>query len=104
LGGEAHEDDNSVRIQLGTFGVVLGPQETGATDPGREHPHYAFTVRAEDFRPLKERLEAFGVPTHEPWTRSGSTCSLMYFRDPSGNQFEMFCAQGDVGLPLRIGA
>src|SRR5262245_31632877 len=64
LGGELVEDSDTVRIQLGSFGVVLGPQADGATAPHREHPHYAFTVSAEDFRPLKERLEAFGVPTH----------------------------------------
>ena len=104
LGGEIVETSPHVRIQLGTFGVVLGPQEDGATAPHREHPHYAFTVPAEHFARLKERLEAFAVPTHEPWTRTGSPCSLMYFRDPSGNQFEMFCPEGDIGLPLRIGA
>ncbi len=104
LGGEVHEEGDLVRVQLGSFGVVLGPQEGGATAPHREHPHYAFTVPPEQFVPLKQRLEAFGVPTHEPWTRSGSPCSLMYFRDPSGNQFEMYCAEGEIGLPRRIGA
>jgi catechol 2,3-dioxygenase-like lactoylglutathione lyase family enzyme len=104
LGGELVEDGATPRIQLGTFGVVLGPQEGGATQPHSEHPHYAFTVHAKEFKALKERLEAFGVPTHEPWTRTGSPCSLMYFRDPSGNQFEMFCAEGDIGMPKRIGA
>jgi catechol 2,3-dioxygenase-like lactoylglutathione lyase family enzyme len=104
LGGEVVAEGPSVHIQLGSFGVVLGQQEDGATDPNNEHPHYAFTVLPEDFKPLKERLEAFGVPTHEPWTRTGSPCSLMYFRDPSGNQFEMYCSEGDIGMPKRIGA
>ena len=27
----------------------------------------------------------------------------MYFRDPAGNQFEMYCPEGDTGIPLRIG-
>jgi catechol 2,3-dioxygenase-like lactoylglutathione lyase family enzyme len=104
LGGDLVKDGPAPRIQLGTFGVVLGPQAEGATAPHREHPHYAFTVSAEQFVPLKQRLEAYGVPTHEPWTRSGSPCSLMYFRDPSGNQFEMYCAEGEIGVPKRIGA
>jgi catechol 2,3-dioxygenase-like lactoylglutathione lyase family enzyme len=103
LGGEVVEDGPRVKVQLGTFRVELGPQEGGATAPHMEHPHYAFTVQAEDFKQLKARLEAFGVPTHEPWTRAGSTCALMYFRDPSGNQFEMYCAEGETGIPLRIG-
>jgi catechol 2,3-dioxygenase-like lactoylglutathione lyase family enzyme len=92
-----------VKVQFTNFAIELGAQAGGATAPHREHPHYAFTVGAEIFALLKQRLESFGVPTHEPWTRTGSTQSLMYFRDPSGNQFEMFCARGDVGLPLRIG-
>jgi catechol 2,3-dioxygenase-like lactoylglutathione lyase family enzyme len=103
LGGELREDGSTVKVQFTNFSVELGAQAGGATAPHREHPHYAFTVPAEVFALLKQRLESFGVPTHEPWTRTGSTQSLMYFRDPSGNQFEMFCAHGDVGLPLRIG-
>jgi len=104
LGGELVEDGSRPRVRLGTFEVVLGAQAGGATAPHSEHPHYAFTVRPEDFAPLKARLDAFGVPTHEPWCRAGSPASLMYFRDPSGNQFEMYCEEGDIGLPKRIGA
>lgn len=104
LGGELIAEGPTMRVQLGTFRIALCPQEGGATEPHREHPHYAFTVPAEHFKPLKERLEAFGVPTHEPWTRAGSPCSLMYFRDPSGNQFEMYCPEGDIGMPKRVGA
>ena len=103
LGGELQEDGPTVKIQFTNFAIALGAQDGGATAPHREHPHYAFTVPAEMFVPLKRRMEAFGVPTHEPWTRSGSTCALMYFRDPSGNQFEMYCPEGDTGVKLRIG-
>ena len=103
LGGELQEDRPMVKVQFTNFAIALGAQDGGATAPHREHPHYAFTVPAEMFVPLKQRLEAFGIPTHEPWTRTGSTCSLMYFRDPSGNQFEMFCPEGDTGLKLRVG-
>jgi catechol 2,3-dioxygenase-like lactoylglutathione lyase family enzyme len=28
----------------------------------------------------------------------------MYFRDPSGNQWEMYCSQGFTALPLRVGS
>ena len=103
LGGRLIEAGPPCRIEFTNFAVELGQQATGATAPDREHPHYAFTVPPEDFLPLKQRLEAFGVPTHEPWTRTGSTCALMYFRDPAGNQFEMFCPAGDTGISLRIG-
>jgi len=103
LGGELQEDGPTVKVRFTNFTIALGAQDGGATAPHREHPHYAFTVPAEMFVPLKRRMEAFGIPTHEPWTRTGSKCSLMYFRDPSGNQFEMFCPEGETGLRLRIG-
>lgn len=104
LGGELVADGPVARVQLGSFAVALARQEGGATPPHCEHPHYAFTVPPSDFIPLKQRLEAFGVPTHDPWTRGGSVCALMYFCDPSGNRFEMFCRSGFTALPLRIGA
>lgn len=74
--------------------VILGisPQKGGWTAPDAEFPHYAFAVEAEDLWPLKERLEAHGVPTHPIWTRNGYT-GLMYFRDPSGNLYELYCAR-----------
>ena len=74
--------------------VILGisPQKGGWTAPDAEFPHYAFAVEAEDLWPLKERLEAHGVPTHPIWTRNGTT-GLMYFRDPSGNLYELYCAK-----------
>src|ERR1043165_5721271 len=49
LGGQLVDDGPMPRIQLGTFGVVLGPQAGGATQPHREHPH-----RSEERRVGKE--------------------------------------------------
>ena len=74
--------------------VIIGisPQKGGWTAPDAEFPHYAFAVEAEDLWPLKERLEAHDVPTHAIWTRNGHT-GLMYFRDPSGNLYELYCAR-----------
>jgi catechol 2,3-dioxygenase-like lactoylglutathione lyase family enzyme len=60
-------------------------------------------VAPEDFMGIKQRLEAFGVPTHDPWGRKNRTHALMYFRDPSGNQFELFCPSGFNAVPLRLG-
>jgi len=104
LGGQLVTDSPLVRVHFENLDVVLGPQADGATGPDREYPHYAFTVPAGQFAPLKRRLEAYGIPTHDPWTRVGETHSLMYFRDPSGNQYELFCPEGDPGMELRIGA
>jgi catechol 2,3-dioxygenase-like lactoylglutathione lyase family enzyme len=103
LGGRLAASSDRALVEFDNFAIELGSQGGGATAPHREHPHYAFTVPADQFAALKTRLEAYGVPTHEPWTRTGSPCSLMYFRDPSGNQFELFCPGGDTGLELRIG-
>ncbi len=30
--------------------------------------------------------------------------ALMYFRDPSGNEFELFCPSGFNAVPLRFGS
>ena len=79
-------------VKFGDLVLGLSPQKGGWTAPDAEFPHYAFTVEAEDLWPLKERLEAHGVPTHQIWTRNGHT-GLMYFRDPSGNLYELYCAK-----------
>ncbi len=105
LGGDLTEDKpDTVRVQFDTFKIVLGPQSGGATPHDAEYPHYGFTVQAQDFMGIKQRLEAYGVPTHDPWGRKGRPTALMYFRDPSGNQFEMYCPQGFNAVPLRLGA
>jgi len=104
LGGELTIDEPRLaRVQFDNFGIVISPQAEGATAPNAEYPHYAFTVEAEDFMDIKGRLEAYGVPTHDPWGRKGRPHALMYFRDPSGNQFELFCASGFTAVPLRLG-
>lgn len=103
LGGELREEGEKLRVHFTNFDIVAVLQEGGATAPHLEYPHYAFTVASDQFVPLKQRLEAYGIPTHDPWTRSGETHSIMYFRDPSENQFELFCPEGDVGLELRLG-
>jgi catechol 2,3-dioxygenase-like lactoylglutathione lyase family enzyme len=104
LGGNLTVDGPALaRVQFGNFGIVLAPQAGGATPADAEYPHYAFTVAPEDFMGIKQRLEAFGVPTHDPWGRQSRPHALMYFRDPSGNQFELFCPSGFNAVPLRLG-
>jgi len=105
LGGELKMDrPDLAQVQVDTFKILLGAQAGGTTPPSSEYPHYAFTVLADDFMGVKGRLEAYGVPTHEPWGRKGRPNALMYFRDPSGNQFEMYCPGGFTAVPLRYGA
>ena len=84
-------------------GVEIGQSTTdrGWTAPDAEYPHYTLLVKPADLLPLKERLESFGVPTHEIWTRNG-TDAAMYFRSPSGNLWEFYCESG-YGGPVRKG-
>ena len=70
--------------------VGLAQQPGGWTGHDAEFPHYGWLMKPEDLWPFKARLEAHGVPTHPIWTRNGTT-GLMYFRDPSGNLFELYC-------------
>ncbi len=76
-------------------GVIIGfsPQKEGWTGYKAEFPHYAFFIEGDQFTPMKERLERDGVPTTQIWTRDGVR-TLMYFRDPSGNLFELYCPKG----------
>ncbi|HLG69857.1 MAG TPA: VOC family protein [Chloroflexota bacterium] len=105
LGGDLVLDTPEIgRVQFGEFGVEFGRQDGGATPRGAEYPHYAFTVDAGEFVAVKQRIEAFGVHTHDPWTRAGKSYALMYFRDPSGNQFELFCPDARNAFPLRLGS
>lgn len=103
LGGKLIQASPLMRIRFANFDVVLAAQQVAATAPHLEYPHYAFTVRADQFAAWKRRLEGFGIPTHDPWTRKGETHTIMYFRDPTGNQFEFFAPEGDTGLKLRLG-
>jgi hypothetical protein len=57
-----------------------------------EYPHYAFYADGDDFLPLIDWLKRNGVTTPGPWTRDGKK-GLMYFRDPSGNLFEIYCGK-----------
>jgi catechol 2,3-dioxygenase-like lactoylglutathione lyase family enzyme len=102
LGAELfHDIPGFAEVRIG--GVIIGLSEASAGWTGRdaEYPHYAFFIDGKDYSPMKERLESSGVPTH-PWTRDHKR-ALLYFRDPSGNLFEIYCQKGYEGvaaLPL----
>lgn len=91
LGGELiHDVDgfSEVRVAGMIIGITVRPGTTTARDA--EYPHYAFFVESEDFLPAVSWLRQNGVATSEPWTRDGVK-GLLYFRDPSGNLFELYC-------------
>lgn len=97
LGAEiALENPTFTEVRVGGMVFGLSEQRGGWTALDAEFPHYGFEVAPENVLPLKARLEAAGVKTHPLWTRHGVE-ALMYFRDPSGNLFEMYCTQGFEG-------
>jgi len=73
-------------------GIIIGFTERPGQPTGQnaEYPHYAFFVEPEDFLPMVAWLRQNGVTTSEAWTRDGIK-GLLYFRDPTGNLFEMYC-------------
>ncbi|HEY7065687.1 MAG TPA: VOC family protein [Chloroflexota bacterium] len=85
-------------------GILLGfsRQPTGWTGRTAEFPHYAFFVNPADMETFKGRLERAGVPTHAIWTRNRVE-ALMYFRDPSGNLFELYCPKGYATDRIPVG-
>lgn len=104
LRGEAlPTSEGALSVRFKDWVLNLAPQAGGWTARGAEYPHYAFTVHPEDFVALMNRLDGCGVPRHEPWDRYDDTEALMYFRDPSGNQFEFYVLKGFKALPLRRG-
>lgn len=93
MGGELiHDVDRFAEVRLA--GVIIGMtvRPGSVTGPNAEYPHYAFFVEAGDFLPMAAWLRENGVTTSEPWTRDGVK-GLLYFRDPSGNLFEMYCSK-----------
>jgi catechol 2,3-dioxygenase-like lactoylglutathione lyase family enzyme len=91
MGGELiHDVDGfaEVRVAGVIIGITIRPGATTSSDA--EYPHYAFFVEPKDFLPMLGWLRQNGVVTSEPWTRDGVK-GLVYFRDPAGNLFEMYC-------------
>jgi catechol 2,3-dioxygenase-like lactoylglutathione lyase family enzyme len=95
VGGELiHEvkDGATGFAEVRIAGIIIGftDRPGSTTNHDAEYPHYAFFIEPEDFLPMVAWLRQNGVTTSEPWTRDGIK-GLLYFRDPSGNLFEMYC-------------
>lgn len=86
-------NDGFAEVVLGGMTIGLSRQPGGWTGRRAEFPHYAFTIEGDKMKPIKERLSEYGVPTQEIWTRRQEE-ALLYFRDPSGNLFELYCPSG----------
>ena len=93
LGGELiHDVDGFAEVRLAGVIIGLTTRPGTTTAQAAEYPHYAFFVESADFLPAVSWLRSNGVVTSEPWTRDGIK-GLLYFRDPSGNLFELYCKQ-----------
>src|SRR5262245_40106648 len=93
MGGEpmiTSDPETFTEVRVAGAVVELSTRGGECTGHSAEYPHYAFHADAKDFMLMIEWLKAHGVVTPGPWTRDGKK-GLMYFRDPSGNLFEVYC-------------
>jgi catechol 2,3-dioxygenase-like lactoylglutathione lyase family enzyme len=104
IGGELiHDVDGFAEVKVA--GIIIGFTERPGRPTGRdaEYPHYAFFIEPQDFLPMAAWLHQNGVTTSEPWTRDGIK-GLLYFRDPAGNLFEMYCPKLKEAASFERGA
>jgi catechol 2,3-dioxygenase-like lactoylglutathione lyase family enzyme len=104
IGGELiHDVDGFAEVRVAgiIIGLTIRPGQTTGRDA--EYPHYAFFIEPGDFLPMVSWLRQNGVTTSEPWTRDGVK-GLLYFRDPAGNLFEMYCRKLDAAASFARGA
>lgn len=91
--GEYEEGTFAIMLMPGGFLLGCSKQPEGWTGRTAEYPHIGLEVEGDMMEPLKQRLEELGVPCEQIWTRFKKE-GLMYFRDPSGNLFELICEEG----------
>lgn len=80
-------------IRVNGLDLGVGTVGTSFMEQGAEYPHQAFFVGPTELTQWKDRMASFGIPTSPIWTRMGFE-ALMFFRDPSGNVWELFCEKG----------
>jgi catechol 2,3-dioxygenase-like lactoylglutathione lyase family enzyme len=90
-----------VEVIIGTTIFGMSAKNGRAPAPGAEFPHVALSIASDQFLPMKRWLEDHGVTTHELWTRN-RTEALMYFKDPSGNLFEIYCTNYAGAKEIRV--
>ena len=92
LGGElVHEIPGFVEYRIADAIFGLSEQNQGWTAPQHEYPHYAFYLDGPNFERMIRWLDGYSVPNY-PYRRDPT--ALVYFRDPSGNLFELYCDTG----------
>jgi len=96
LGGElVHEIPGFVEYRVADMIFGLSEQSGGWTGADDEYPHYALYIDGANFVRMRMWLDGHRVPNH-PYGRDRT--ALIYFRDPSGNLFEIYCEGGYPGM------
>jgi len=90
-----------VEVVIGRTILGLSAKNGRPPAPNAEFPHVALYIASEHFLPMKRWLEEHGVKTHELWTRNQKE-ALMYFKDPSGNLFEIYCEEYAAAKTVRV--
>ncbi|MGA2392002.1 MAG: VOC family protein [Candidatus Lustribacter sp.] len=97
LGGEVRvKTPIFAEVRLGGTLIGFGAKGTTFMEPSTEYPHIGFSTGPAELAQLKAWLTQCGIPTSNYWTRYGIE-ALMFFRDPSGNVFEVYCPKGFPG-------
>ena len=81
-----------VEVGVGSVGCTFMAERT-------EYPHVAFFCGPDEMMQWRDWLAEFGIPASPFWTRTGVE-ALMFFRDPSGNVWELYCSEGFEGASL----
>lgn len=97
LGGDLiHDIAGFAEVRIADIIIGISEQASGWTGEDDEYPHYGLNVDAANFSLGQAWLDSCGVPNYG-WTRNYKT-ALRYFRDPSGNLFELYCESGFDGI------
>jgi catechol 2,3-dioxygenase-like lactoylglutathione lyase family enzyme len=96
MGGKrVHEIPGFVEYRIEDIIIGLSEQTGGWTSTNDEYPHYAFYLDGPNYDVVKQRLDGCGVPNY-PYRRDKT--ALIYFRDPSGSLFELYCDTGYANI------
>jgi catechol 2,3-dioxygenase-like lactoylglutathione lyase family enzyme len=96
MGGElVHTTTGFLEFRIEDIIIGLSEQADGWTDADDEYPHYAFYIDGPNFKLMNSLLDSYELPNYR--YRRDNT-ALNYFRDPSGNLFELYCNTGYDGI------
>ena len=70
-------------LSLGTLWFCLS---VDTSNPGRDYSHIAFSLAAEDFPAMADRLDAYNV---RQWKQNRSEGDSLYILDPDGHKLEL---------------